>query len=221
LAMAGYQAGFEDGQFDVEAKLFAIDAGILILEVVAMEVALGPLGGAKFLASAVSKGTKALKAAFVRVGDIPIFIPGAAGGAGGFMRAGNVLKVLSRYHSRRLEKAMFAEAQATGKTLTKLATDQTHHIAAHGSDKAKGARKILDKFGIDVDHPANGVFLPGSKGSPNPKGSIVHAILGNNTKYYETVEKFLEKSTSQADALRRLRKLGELLENGTFFNVHL
>ncbi|MBK9262149.1 MAG: hypothetical protein IPM54_20390 [Polyangiaceae bacterium] len=87
LAMAGYQLGFENGKFEVEAKLFAIDAGILILEVVALEIALGPLGGAKLLASAATKGTKAMKAAFTRVGNIPIFIPGATNGLGGLVRA--------------------------------------------------------------------------------------------------------------------------------------
>ena len=221
IVLAGFQAGFEDGKFAVEAKLFAIDVGVFVIEAALMELALGPLGGAKLLTSAVSKGTKAMKAAFVRLGDIPIFIPGAANGLGGFMRARHVLKALSRFHSRRLEAAMFEEAKLLKKPLEKLATDETHHIVAHGSEKAKRAREILEKFGIDIDNPANGVFLPGSKSAPNPKGSIVHATLANKKAYYDTVQAFLEKATSQADAIRRLRKLGELLENGTFFNVTL
>lgn len=129
IALAGFKAGFEDGKFKVE--LFAIDAGIFVVEVAAMEVALGPLGGAKFLASAVSKGTKAMRAAFVRLGDIPIFIPGAANGVRGFVRARNVLKALPRYHARKLEAAMFAEARQMGKPLVKLATDETHQRHAN------------------------------------------------------------------------------------------
>ncbi|MBK9263145.1 MAG: hypothetical protein IPM54_25495 [Polyangiaceae bacterium] len=46
LAWAGYQAGFENGKFEVEAKLFAIDAGVMLIEFALLEVAMGPLGGA-------------------------------------------------------------------------------------------------------------------------------------------------------------------------------
>ncbi|MBK9262150.1 MAG: AHH domain-containing protein [Polyangiaceae bacterium] len=90
---------------------------------------------------------------------------------------------------------------------------------ATGSDKAKKARKLLEEFGIDIDHPANGVFLPATKGSPNPNGSIVHKILGNNKEYYRKVENYLGKSTSHADALQRLRRIGETLKDGTFFHA--
>jgi len=75
----GFVEGFDKGKFEVEAKLFAIDVGVMLVEFAAMEVALGPLGGAKFLASAVSKGSKAMTAAVSRLKNIPIFIPGAAG----------------------------------------------------------------------------------------------------------------------------------------------
>jgi hypothetical protein len=207
----------------VEAKLFAIDVGVMLIEFAALEVALGPLGGAKFLASAASKGTKALAAAVSRLKNIPIFIPGAAGGAGGFMRVGNVLKALSKYHSRRLEAAMKAEAELMGKPFVKLATDETHHIVAHTSNRpfAIECRRILEKFGIDVDHAANGVFLPATKSSPNPKGSIVHKILGTNDAYYRKMHEYLEDATSAADVLQRLRRIGEALEKGTFFNAPL
>jgi hypothetical protein len=223
IAMKGFYEGFDSGEFEVEANLFAIDTAVMLIEFAAMEIALGPLGGAKFLASAVSKGSKALKAAMVRLGDIPIFIPGAAGGAGAFVRAGNVLKNLSRYHARRLEKAMFAEAERLGKPLVKLVTDETHHVVAHGSKRpfAIECRKILEKFGVDIDHAANGVFLPAYKSSPNPKGSIVHKILGNNDKYYETMYKFLKDATSEAEVIQKLRRIGEALEKGTFFNAPL
>jgi A nuclease family of the HNH/ENDO VII superfamily with conserved AHH len=241
LARAGYQKGFEDGQFQVEATLFAIDAGVLILEVVAFEIAMGPLGGAKLVASAVSKGAKAVKvvagagakifqytksqagraleAAMVRLGEIPILIPGAVDGLGATIKLKTLLRALSNYHAKKLQSAMFAEARLLGKQLVKLATDETHHIVAHGSKKAEKARKLLEQFGIDIDHPANGVFLPGTKKAPNPKGSIVHKTLGNNKDYYKRVENYLSEATSQADAIQRLRNIGETLQNGTFWHA--
>ncbi|MBK9264743.1 MAG: hypothetical protein IPM54_33785 [Polyangiaceae bacterium] len=82
LVMAGYQAGFEQGKFEVEAKLFAIDVGVMLVEFALLEVALGPLGGARLLASAVSKGAKALTTAVKRLENIPIFIPIATNGVG-------------------------------------------------------------------------------------------------------------------------------------------
>lgn len=118
---------------------------------------------------------------------------------------------------------MFAEAELMRKPLVKLATDETHHIVPHGSTRrdAQKCREILAKFDIDIDHPANGVFLPANKSSPNPNGAIVHKILGTNDMYYGKMLDFLEKYTSQADAIRRLRRVGETLKNGTFFNAPL
>jgi hypothetical protein len=158
-----------------------------------------------------------------RLENIPIFIPGAVDGGGAYIRAGSVLKNLSRYHARKLEAAMFEEAALLDKTLVKLATDETHHVVAHTSKRrfAIKCREILEKFGIDIDHPANGVFLPAYKSSPNPKGSIVHKILGNNDKYYETMYDFLKEAKSEAELIQKLRRIGEALEKGTFFNAPL
>jgi hypothetical protein len=217
IALAGFNAGFDNGKFEVEAKLFAIDAGILILEVVALEVALGPLGGAKLLASAVSKGGKALAQAVKRLENIPIFIPAATGGLGGVVRVGKVVSSISaRMHRYYLEKAMklppFNRFRQSGESL--------HHMVAHGDDRAKRARDILDKFKIHIDEGWNGVYLPATKNSPNPNGSVVHSMV-HSDKYYAKVENFLNQATSRKDAIRRLQRIRETLENGTFFDVHL
>ena len=237
-ALSGFHAGFDKGKFDVEAKLFAIDAGILVLEVVATEIVTAGVGGVAVAAARTgaravkftsTAGRKALVAAMKRLENVPIFIPVANGGVGTYVTAGQVLKSMSRYHARRLETAMFAKAReveaalkAAGKPfvpLVKRTTDETHHIVAHGADKAKGARKRLAELGIDIDNPANGVFLPANMSSPNPLGSIVHRTLGNNKRYYEKVQEILEAATSQADALQRLERIGETLKNGTFFHA--
>ncbi len=47
----------------------------------------------------------------------------------------------------------------------------------------------------------------------------MHKILGTNDKYYKKVEDYLRDATSQADALRRLRRIGETLKDGTFFHA--
>jgi hypothetical protein len=239
IALAGFNAGYDDGKFEVEAKLFAIDAGVMLIEFAAMEIALGPLGGAKLIASAVTKGAKvatvvagkgsqllnvattkggqALMAAMKRLENIPIFIPGAAGGAGGAVRLGAITKPLSaRMHRYWLEKAMkaapFNRLRDVGEAL--------HHIVAHGDGRAEIARQKLAQFGINIDEAFNGVFLPATSKSPNAKGSIVHSMV-HSKDYYFKVEAFLNGAKSKKEVIRRLQRIRETLENGTFFDVHL
>ena len=57
------------------------------------------------------------------------------------------------------------------------AGESLHHMIAHGDDRADFARGILEKFKINVDDAWNGVFLPATSKSPNPKGSIVHSMV--------------------------------------------
>lgn len=237
LALAGYNAGFANGKFDVQAKLFAIDAGIFVLELIALEVALGPLGGAKAIVSVVGKGAKAvtmvaakssellaltstkggqaLAAAMKRLENIPIFIPGAAGGMGAATTVAIVLKVVRQSPARILHLAM----KAAG--MERAAGTATHHMVAHGHEWAKPARKILAQFGVTINEAVNGVYLPQFLKSPNPNGAIVHATLANNAKYYEKVNKFLEGAASKADLIKRLERIRETLLNGKFFDENL
>jgi A nuclease family of the HNH/ENDO VII superfamily with conserved AHH len=242
-AQAGCQKGYEEGQFQVEATLFAIDAGVLILETVAFEIAMGPLGGAKLVASAVSKGAKAtkvvagagakvfqytkskggkaLEAAMTRLGELPIFLPTGVGLPGAVIKA----RLLFRSSARTLERAMFAEAAALKKLgllkddLVKLVTDETHHICAEGSRHATKTRELLKDWGIDINHPANGVFLPANLKSPNPNGSVVHKTLGSNKLYYQKVDDYLRIATSREEVIARLRYIGKTLKDGTFWNA--
>ncbi len=217
IAMKGFEEGFASGQFEVEAKLFAIDAAVMLIEFAAMEVALGPLGGAKFLASAVSKGTKALSAAATRLGEIKIFLPIATNGGGAFIRVSSLLGSVSakahRYRLRIALEAKLKRAMAAG--------ESTHHIVAIEHELAAESRRILAKFGIGIDDAINGVFLPAFLKSPNPKGSIVHATLANKERYYKIVEKELKKAKTPAEAIEQLRKLRKTLLDGTFYNAVL
>ncbi|MBK9266783.1 MAG: AHH domain-containing protein [Polyangiaceae bacterium] len=214
LVMAGYQAGFEHGKFEVEAKLFAIDVGVMLIEFALLEVALGPLGGARLLASAVSKGAKALTTAVKRLENIPIFIPGATNGVGGFVRIGKITtSVSAKVHRYQLRRALEKELKRK-----KAAGESTHHIVALEDEPAREARTILDKFNIKIDEAVNGVFLPATKSSPNPTGAIVHATLRNG-EYYDRVNRFLRKARSQADLIKRLKRIRETLLDGTFYDA--
>ena len=237
LALSGFNAGFDDGKFEVQAKLFAIDAGIFILEMVALEVALGPLGGAKAIVSVVGKGAKAvttvaakgselialtstkggqaLVAALKRLENIPIFIPGAAGGVGGFIKAGALVRPLTaRAHRYALENALkYAENPLVRRA--RQAGESLHHIVAHTEPRAEEARKILAKFKIDVDEAWNGVFLPATLKSPNPTGAVVHSVV-HTSAYYEKVQHMLEAAKTRKQAIRILQDIRKALENGTF-----
>jgi hypothetical protein len=215
IAMRGFYEGFDSGEFEVEANLLAIDTAVMLIEFAAMEIALGPLGGAKFLASAVSKGTKALSAAVARLGEIPIFLPIAAGGGGAFIRIGKLIGSASarahRYALRAALEAKLGRAMATG--------ESTHHIVALEHELAALSRKKLAKFGIHIDDAINGVFLPAFLKSPNHKGSIVHATLANKKLYYEKVEKALDKATTKAEIIEQLRKIRKALLDGSFYDA--
>jgi hypothetical protein len=91
--------------------------------------------------------------------------------------------------------SMTGSAATSSPTATMAPLDLSHHVV----------REVCwqpAEFGeVDANDDDN-YFLPAYLKSPNPKGSIVHKILGNNDFYDKTVYDFLEKATSQADALR-------------------
>ena len=56
-------------------------------------------------------------------------------------------------------------------------SDQAHHIVIKkwDSDAADDARAVLERVGIDIDDPNNGVFLEGpGLGTPDPDGRAIH-----------------------------------------------
>ncbi len=228
ITLAGFNAGFDNGKFEVEAKLFAIDAGITLIEFAIVELATAGVGGvavtaaragakaAKYTASATSK---ALLAAMKRLENVPIFIPVANGGLGTVVRAGTLMgSVTAKMHRYYLEKALKA---AKGPLQRLRQPGQSlHHIVAHSDGRAKVARDILAKFKIDIDEAWNGLFLPATKNSPNPTGSVVHSVLHTHD-YYFKITRYLRNAKTQQDAIRRLTRIRETLENGTFFHVRL
>lgn len=83
---------------------------------------------------------------------------------------------------------------------------QAHHIVGSAYDEGKKAQNILKGFNIDLNSPANGVFLAGCHNGTLP--GAVHC--GNHTKEYaQFVLKSLENARTREDALMALDRLRE------------
>ncbi len=82
----------------------------------------------------------------------------------------------------------------------------THHIVPSTHRDMQEARKILEKFGIDINQAENGVFLPAN----------IHNGLVNDKRYMAAVLKDLQRATSKDDVIRILQDIGEQLLNGTY-----
>jgi len=87
-----------------------------------------------------------------------------------------------------------------------------HHIVAGSSPKAAEARAILQKYGIDINDAANGVFLPMAK---EVAEGAYHPSLHTN-KYYDEINSLLSDVTSKQEALDVLEYISEALQDGTF-----
>jgi RHS repeat-associated protein len=88
-----------------------------------------------------------------------------------------------------------------------------HHIAASGSRRADEARAVLHDFGIDLDDPANGVFLPANSRSPNPTGAAVHSRLHTH-EYYRVVNEMLGRARTREQAIEMLNEIRVRLQSG-------
>ncbi|TCI02437.1 hypothetical protein EZV61_13855 [Corallincola luteus] len=99
---------------------------------------------------------------------------------------------------------------------------EAHHIVAWDAKRAVWARLRLAAFGIDIDHEANGVYLPNFKRNvPIPGIPTDKSHRQTHTpQYYMNVE-FLLKETIAEGLGRRgiietLREIGEELYDGEF-----
>ncbi len=97
------------------------------------------------------------------------------------------------------------------------------HLAAHAvvsgqHSKSRATRLILAKFGIRIDDPDNGVFLPkNNKYIPHidmPK-AVNHASL-HSTEYYDDVYRVLSSATSEVECRASLKIISRILQNGGF-----
>jgi hypothetical protein len=82
------------------------------------------------------------------------------------------------------------------------------HIVPSNHPRAAGARKILHGFGIDINETANGVFLPGWSGAPNPFNKSVHR--GNGLHSYAGIDRvtdLLRQATTKDEATEVLANI--------------
>jgi hypothetical protein len=104
-----------------------------------------------------------------------------------------------------------ANMEAAG--VARPAQTAAHHIVAAGSPKAAEARRILTRFGIDINDAHNGVFLPDTPSSAAP--GLYHRTLHTHV-YFEEVNARLSQATSRQDVLDILNDIRTELLNGTF-----
>ena len=87
-----------------------------------------------------------------------------------------------------------------------------HHIVAGNAQKASEARAILQKYGVDINDPANGVFLPTVKDT----GSGAYHPSLHTDSYYRRVTEYLSVASSRDDVIDILEEIASLLSTDSF-----
>lgn len=94
--------------------------------------------------------------------------------------------------------------------------NQAHHIIGNATPKAY---EKLQTFGIDINDPMNGIFLP-ANGRSGLKGTVHHG--GHKQDYYDYIENLFSNCNSKQNCYDVLDKIKEDLYNGKIelYNVH-
>lgn len=142
-----------------------------------------------------------------RIATIYAGVGGMAKVAGGArpVAARALARLLARYHSSRLNRAMAAAGQV------KPTGHAAHHIVPHGAERAEQARRVLDKYGIGIDDAVNGVYLPRSV---EAGAGAIHRG-GHSKAYYDLVNDALSRARSKEDAIAILKRIADGLRNGS------
>ncbi len=129
----------------------------------------------------------------------------------------NVLWEHNKYHSKKLSDNMFLNSN-----LKKPDNTAAHHIVAWNDIRASQSRLRLAAFGIDIDHAANGVFLPRfAKHLPMKSMPKAYSHASIHTKeYYLNVEFLLEETIAEGlgrkEIIETLQDIAEDLQSGVF-----
>ena len=97
------------------------------------------------------------------------------------------------------------------KGVVRQAETAAHHIVAATEKAAAPARRILTKFGIDINAAENGIFLPNSYKS-TAEGTI--HIGSHGREYYDYVNRVLRPAKTQEQVFQTLADLRSDLLNG-------
>lgn len=123
----------------------------------------------------------------------------------------------AKYHSRHLMENMVKAGRGARPTST-----AAHHVVSWSDARAARARTRLACFGIDIDHHANGVYLPRfAKHCPHPMLPNAPAHSNVHTpRYYLNVEHLLKETVAEGLGRRgiidALLDMGMELQAGTF-----
>ena len=90
---------------------------------------------------------------------------------------------------------------------------EAHHIIAGEASlpEAQQARALLDKFGININHPCNGVFLPEDNQSIY-KGFIHKG--GHTPEYYKAIWNAVKNCQSKDELMSALNSIGQKMVKG-------
>lgn len=94
----------------------------------------------------------------------------------------------------------------------------THAIVSGTHELAKAARKILAKFKIRIDDPANGVYLPKSENyTPHPRmpDASSHAKI-HTVHYYLNITNQLSLANTCDECVLILQAIAKALQDGTY-----
>jgi hypothetical protein len=92
---------------------------------------------------------------------------------------------------------------------------EAHHIVAGFHERADPGRQILQKFGININDPANGVFLPATDKTINVNGEAIHRPLHTH-EYMDAVNKALNEAKTKEEAIATLKRIGRALQAGGY-----
>jgi hypothetical protein len=123
---------------------------------------------------------------------------------------GSLVKSVEEIHGRAGAQLRKPASQILAENLEKAGLKRpsnhaAHHIVAAADPKAEPARRILERFGIDINSAENGLWLK----------KAVHNRVHTN-KYYDEVNRRLAQAKTKEEAIEILRDIGDLLSKNKF-----
>lgn len=126
--------------------------------------------------------------------------------------------VEKRFSSKRLGHNLEVAGRYGTKNAAGKLTDDAAHLVPKGSKyvAAKRCRKILEKYGIHVDEPVNGSWLPHGRDPvkyPNPLGKSPHQAT-HSRDYYDALWGLLRRCRNENQVVAVLNYVRAQLDKG-------
>jgi RHS repeat-associated protein len=110
-------------------------------------------------------------------------------------------------------RALRASMAARG--IAPRAGHAAHHIVAGTHKRAQAARDVLNNFQININHWANGVYLPTSRVGAVATGSTSHRVLHTH-RYIDEVNELLGGAATREEAIAILQMIATQLQQHAF-----